>query len=334
MLISVRRLASLTVLVVAAVLALTACGGDDGAGSAASETKRVAIFEIVQLDIIDDLIRGFKQNMAKEGFVEGEKVTYERFNAQGETTNCNTIATQLAQGEWDLAYVVGTTCVQALYQKKPDFPIVFGAMTDPVGSGLATDFEHPKPNTTGTTDLVPPDQNLDLLAKILPDIKTVGTLGNPTEANTQGWMKLLKSEISERGLKVVEVPVQNTNDVQTAANSLADRVDVIIAPPDNTVEPAIGSVIRVALDKKVPLLTAKAEHAKAGALIGMGVDYFLIGLLNGTQGAKILNGTTPDTMAVEALPNPITNINLATAKTLGVTISDEVKGGENVKVIE
>ncbi|MEX2645961.1 MAG: ABC transporter substrate-binding protein [Gaiellaceae bacterium] len=327
----------------ATVLIVSACGGgsDSSAGEgsategggATTEPKRVAIFEIVQLDIIDDLVKGFKENMAKEGFVEGDNVTYETFNAQGETTNCNTIASQLAQGDWDLVYVVGTSCVQALYQKRPQFPIVFGAMTDPIGAGMAEDFDHPNPNSTGTTDLVPPDKNLDFLKRILPDMKTVGTLGNPTEANTESWMKLFKAEAVERGLKIVEVPVQSTNDVQIAANSLANRVDVIIAPPDNTVEPAIGSVIRVALERKVPLLTAKAEHAEKGALIGMGVDYYQIGLLNGTQGAKILNGATPESMPVEALPNPITNINLDTATEIGVQIPDDVRSAENVNLI-
>src|SRR3954451_842158 len=150
------RIASSAMLVVAliltAVLVLSPVANPAPQRSDASgaKTYKVALFEIVTLNVIDDLFNGFKKTMAKNGF-KGKKVKYQVFNAQGQTTNCNTISQQLAQQSWDMVYVVGTSCVQALYQKHPKFPVLFGAMTDPVGSGMAKNLKHPNKNSTGTT---------------------------------------------------------------------------------------------------------------------------------------------------------------------------------------
>jgi putative tryptophan/tyrosine transport system substrate-binding protein len=298
-------------------------------GGGATKVYKVALFEIVTLNIIDDLFNGFKKTMAKNGFT-AKNVKYKVFNAQGQTTNCNTISQQLAQQKWDLVYVVGTSCVQALYQKHPRFPVLFGAMTDPIGSGMAKDFNHPNKNSTGTTDFVSPDQFLSILLKINPKVKTVGTIGNATEANSVSWINKLEAATAKLNLKIVKVPVQSTNDVQIAAQSLVGRVDAIIAPPDNTVEPAIGSVIKVATDNKLPLVAAKSEFAKNGALIGMGVDYFQIGQINGVQGAKILKGKKPETLPVQGLANPITFINLTTARSIGLVVPPSVLSTKNV----
>lgn len=312
-------------------------GGTEAAASpaqSAEEDPRVGIFQVVDIDVVRAMSDGFRDAMAEEGFTGGDNIEYIVENAQNETSNATIIASQYVNEDVDLVYALGTPVAQAMYNETADIPLVFGGMTDPIAAGVVDSFENPGGHATGTSDLVPPGEHLDLLAEIIPDLARVGTINNPSEANSQRWQELLEEAAAERDMEVIAAPVANTNEVQPAVDSLAGRVDAIVTTPDNTVEAAMTVVIDAALDNGLPLLVPKQEQAENGALVGMGVDYYELGVINGHQAARILGGEAqPATMPVETMPNPITNINLETAATLGLEIPEAMLERDNVEVI-
>ena len=277
---------------------------------------------------------GFRAAMRDEGFIEGDNVVYIAKNAQNEIPNTSVIAAQFVDLGVDLVYGLGTPVVQAMYAETSEIPQIFGGMTDPVSGGVVDSFEVPGGHATGTSDLVPPGDHLDILLLIIPDLAVIGTINNPSEANSVAWQALLEEAAAERGIEVIAVPVSNSNEVQPAVASLAGRVDALITTPDNTVESAMPVVIDTAADNGIPLMVPKSEQAANGALIGMGVDYYQLGVVNGHQAAAILRGEADTaTTPVQTMPFPITVINLTTAETLGLTIPQSLLDTENVEAI-
>ena len=314
------------------VLALVAAACSDS--SADEDQVQIGFFEIVDVDVVRDMEDGFRAAMRDEGFIEGDNVIYIVKNAQNEIPNASVIATQFVDLEVDLVYGLGTPVVQAMYGETSEIPQIFGGMTDPVSGGVVDSFEAPGGHATGTSDLVPPGDQLDILLQILPDLATVGTINNPAEANSVAWQVLLEAAAAERDIEVIAVPVSNSNEVQPAIAALAGRVDAIMLTPDNTVESAMPVVIDTAADNGIPLLSPKSAEAANGALVGMGVDYYQLGLVNGHQAAAILRGEADTaTTPVQTMPFPITVINLTTAETLGLTIPQSLLDTENVEAI-
>ncbi len=183
--------AALGILAVLLVIALTAiaCGGEEATTTtgeptettATGETYTIGITQIVSHPALDSTAQGFIDALAEAGYVEGENVTYDKQNAQGEMANATTIAQKFAGDQVDLILSIATPTSQAAVQATTDIPIIFAAVTDPVAAGLVVNEDAPEANVTGVSDMLPVQPHLDLLMQLVPDAKTIGLLYNAGE---------------------------------------------------------------------------------------------------------------------------------------------------------
>jgi len=324
------------VLALAAVFALTGCGGGAKQASAPKDKKiyKVGIVQLVEHAALDAANKGFVDGMAKNGFKEGEKVQYDRQNAQADQSNLQTIAQRFVNAKLDLVCAIATPSAQTMANATKDIPIVGTAITDYVEAKLIKDNKKPGTNVTGTTDMNPIDKQLDLLLQLVPKAKTIGVIYNSSEVNSQLQVKLLKQLAEAKGLKIQEATVTTVNDIQQAGNSLvAAKVDAIYVPTDNVVASAMPVLATITNEAKIPVICGEGEVVKNGALATVGIDYYKLGLQTGAMAAKILKGEAKAAdMPIESLKEMKTTVNITTAQKIGIKIPEAIlKGAEQVK---
>ncbi|VEI12975.1 ABC-type uncharacterized transport system, periplasmic component [Trueperella bialowiezensis] len=311
----------LVALAAAATLALAACGSDskDNSGASGADSYNIGVTQIVTHAALDAAVDGFKAAISDAGL----DVTYNEQNANNDQTVVASIAGSMAGGDYDLVLGVGTPMAQGLAQAITTTPVLFTAVTDPVGAGLVANADAPGANITGTTDANPVREQLELVKEIVPDAKTVGIIYHSGEANSQVQADWVAEAAGPLGLTVKEATVINTSEVQQAADSL--DVDAIYIPTDNTVISALDSVLQVGETKKIPVFVGEGDSVKSGALATYGIAYYELGYQTGEMAVRILTeGADPATMAVEAQKEPVLYINTSAAERMGVTFPDSV----------
>ena len=320
--------------VLLAGLVLTACGGPLAATPAAPETPTAAgqaseqpteqptetysigITQIVTHEALDAAREGFKAALADAGL----QVTYDEQNAQGDQSTAANIAGTFADSHHDLILAIATPTAQAVAQKITDVPVLFTAVTDPVGAQLVASWEAPGANVTGTSDANPVKEQLDLIKQVVPEVKTLGVIYNSGEDNSVTQVAWVKEAAAPLGIEVKEAATPTTADVQQATESLGD-VDAIYIPTDNTVVSSINAVLGVAETKQIPVFGAEAGTVKAGAIATYGLSYHELGRQTGQQAIRILTeGADPATTPVETQTNLDVHLNLGAAERMGVTL--------------
>jgi putative tryptophan/tyrosine transport system substrate-binding protein len=329
---SLNRALGLVVAVLFAIVVLGCGSDDDGGGSGASADaaakKTIGVALIAPVDLLENNITAFKDELAKQGYTEGENVTYKDYNAQGQISNVGTIVKQLGDLEPDLVYAVGTPLVLGFMQKYPQTPIVFGVMSDPVGAKVAKSLEQPGGTATGSTGKVPPDVTFDIIAEALPDAKHVGVIGNVAEPNTVSEIDALKGEAEKRGIELEVKAVTATSEVASAIRSL-EGIDALVVPGDNTVVSAIATVAKTSQQLGIPTFDPYgSELAEQGIMVAFGPNYEALGRESAKQAAKILKGGNPGDIPVVGLGSGVPNeiyVNEAAAEAVGVELSPEFR---------
>ncbi len=294
------------------------------AAAATGKVYKVGVTQIIAHPVIDSSFNGFKKRMVELGWVEGKNIEYEVKNAQGDTTNASAIAKQFVASPKDLIVGLGTSCILAAAKETKDIPIIFIAMSDPVGGGIAKSLDKPGGNATGTIDWVPPEDQLQVVMDAFPSAKKIGTIINPSEANSKTWLDAITPAAQKMGMTFINVPVAGTSDVQGAAQSLVGRVDVIFLGPDNTVAGALEAVLKTGLQNKLPVIGNSTEGAGRGELLGMGVDYGKLGSMAADQADQVLKGAKPGDIAIQKLPQLAVAVNVKTMNDLGIKLPDAI----------
>ncbi len=283
---------------------------------------KVGISQIVEHPALDANRQGIIDKLKELGYVEGKNIEYDIQIAQGNIATANQIAKKFVGDRKDIIIAIATPTAIAAANATKRIPIVISAITDPVGAKLVKSLEKPGTNVTGTTDMSPVGEQLDLFKKLGYNPKSIGIIYNSGEANSRTLVAIAKKEAKKRGIKVVEATVTNSSAVLMAAKSLVGKVDAIYLPTDNTVISALESVLKVAYDNKLPVITGDTDSVKRGALASYGLNYYKLGLQTGEMVDKILKGSSPSTMPVETLKDLELYINLKSAKKIGLKVPD------------
>ena len=208
-----------------------------------------------------------------------------------------------------------------------DIPVVYTAVSDPVGAGLAKEDGSNAGNITGSCDLLPVDEQLKMIRKMLPDAKKIGILYTTSEANSVSTIKEYKKVSDKYGFEIVDTGINTLADVDMAAADLVGKVDCICNLTDNTVVQALQTVIEKANSKKIPVFGSEIEQVKSGCVASMGIDYYQLGIETGKMAAKILKGEekASDTPFITASKAEL-YVNTAAADKIGMTLdADYIK---------
>ncbi|NTJ40863.1 ABC transporter substrate-binding protein, partial [Vibrio vulnificus] len=233
--------------------------------SVMAKTAKVAVSQIVEHPALDATRQGLLDGLKAKGYVEGKNLEFDYKTAQGNPAIAVQIARQFVGESPDVLVGIATPTAQALVSATRSIPVVFTAVTDPVGAKLVKSMEQPGKNVTGLSDLSPVSQHVDLIKELLPNAKAIGVVYNPGEANAVTLVELLKKSAAEKGLKVVESTALKSADVQSATQAIAAKSDVIYAPTDNTVASAIEGMIVAANQAKKPVFGGATSYVEKGA---------------------------------------------------------------------
>ncbi|CAO3422190.1 ABC transporter substrate-binding protein [Azospirillum doebereinerae] len=308
------RLLSATVALVAAL----------GPLSAMAQTKTVAITAIVQHPALDATRDGVVEALKAAGWTPGENLKVEYQSAQGNPATAAQIARQFVGSKPDVIVPISTPSAQAVAAATRDIPVVFTAVTDPVGAQLVKNLEAPGANITGLSDLSPVAAHVALIREILPAAKRLGVLYNPGEPNSVVLVKLLKEEAGKAGFSVVEASVPKSSDAQPAVRSLVGKADAVYIPLDNTVVSALESVVSVGQQAKLPVFSADTDSVARGTAASIGFDYAQVGRQTGEIVARVLKGEKPGAIAVSAAKGTDLVVNPTSAAAMGLTIPEAV----------
>ena len=298
--------------------------GADESGSAAATTSdktyKIGVLQYVQHDALDASNEGFFAALDDLGV----KYDADQQNAAGEASSCQTIAETLVNNGNDLIFAIATPAAQSVAGTTADIPILLTAVTDPAESGLVESNDAPGGNVTGTSDLTPVTEQIDLLKELIPDAKTVGVLYCSAESNSVLQADMAKEACKAAGLEAADYTVSSSNEIQTVVESMIGKVDAIYAPTDNMIAAGMATVAMIANENKIPVICGEEGMVKEGGLATYGINYYKLGYKTGEMAAKVLTeGADPASMPVEYLSAEECSllINKETADTLGIDVS-------------
>ncbi|WP_138159341.1 ABC transporter substrate-binding protein [Peptoniphilus catoniae] len=284
------------------------------------EKKKIGIIKYIDHVSLDAAKEGFVEELEKQGL----DVEIEEVSANGDMNLITTLAQKLEGDHVDLVYAISTPSAQGAKNVIHDIPVVFSAVTDPVGAGLVESFENPGGNITGVSDYIDPGQQIDEFLKVYPDVKTFGVLYSTSEQNSQVQVEELGKALEERGLKLEKTGITNVNDIPQAIAVLSGKIDALFAITDNMVANAAPIVSENLLKNKIPSLSSEEGQVKEGLLMSEGVNYKEQGAQAARLALKILNGEDVKTIPVEYNEVNDKLVNGKTAEALGVDLNNEM----------
>ena len=309
----------------AALFSFGLLGGCGSNNQASSGQKTVGIVQLVEHDALDAANKGFRDALKERGYEEGKNLKIDNQNAQADQSNLQNIGQRFVSNHVDLIYAIATPAAQTVANLTKDIPIVGSAITDYVGAKLVKSNDAPGGNVTGTSDMNPIKDQVDLLIKLCPNAKTIGCVYTSSEVNSEIQFKAMKEYAESKGLKVEAATISNVNDIQQAAQSLVGKVDAFYLPTDNVIASSMPTLISVTEAAKKPVICGESNMVKAGGLATYGVDYYELGRQSGFMAADILDGKSkPADMKIEFAKVLKAVVNKANADKLGITIPEDV----------
>ncbi|MDA0147996.1 ABC transporter substrate-binding protein [Vibrio sp. LaRot3] len=293
-------------------------------GSIMAKTATVAVSQIVEHPALDATRQGLVDGLKAKGYEQGKNLEFDYKTAQGNPAIAVQIARQFVGERPDVLVGIATPTAQALVSATRDIPVVFTAVTDPVGAKLVSQLEQPGKNVTGLSDLSPVSQHVELIKEILPNVKSIGVVFNPGEANAVTLVDLLKESAKAQGIEVVEATALKSADVQSATQAIAAKSDVIYAPTDNTVASAIEGMIVAANQAKTPVFGGATSYVEKGAIASLGFDYYQVGVQTADYVVAILQGVEPGALDVRVAKGSDLAINKTAATKLGIEVPQAV----------
>lgn len=260
--------------------------------SSAEGSYTVGISQFAEHSSLDNCREGFLAGLADNGIVEGENLTVTYENAQADTGAAATIADSFVSQKVDMICAIATPAAAAAYNSCMDteIPVIYTAISDPVAAGLANEDGTSTGNVTGTSDVLPVSEQLQMIRTLMPDAKKIGILYTTSEANSVSTIATYKELAGEYGFEIVDSGINVVSEVEMAAADLVSKVDCICNLTDNTVVQALQVVLAQANNAKIPVFGSEIEQVKSGCVASMGIDYVALCKVTGEMAAKVLKG--------------------------------------------
>lgn len=293
-------------------------------GFAQAAVKNVAITAIVEHPALDSIRQGVIEELAREGFVDGQNIKIDFQSAQGSAATAAQIARKFVGDKADVIIPITTPSAQPAVAATRVIPIVFSGVTDPVAAKLVKSWEPSGTNVTGISDHKPIEPQLELIQTLVPAVKQLGYVYSAGEVNSVTVLKELEAAAQKVGISVVAVAVQRSADIGTAARSLNGKVQAIYISEDNAVVSAYEALHKAALEAKIPVIAADSDTVKRGALAAYAVNQYDIGVATGKVAARVLRGEKAGEIAVQDVNEFELSVNQKTAADLGITLPEDL----------
>lgn len=332
-----KKAAATLITAVMALMALAGCGGAQGtdstaANDAANSANGSTVYKVGIVQFVDDAsLNQIEAAIEKELDAKAAEmgVTFNygdyTYNGQADSTVLNQIASELIASEVDVIVPIATPAAMIMQNatEENQIPVVFSAVSDPVGAGLVASMDAPGSNITGTSDALNTEAVMDLIFAADPDIKTLGLLYNKSEDASKAPVEAAKSYCAAKGVEVIEKTGTTNDEISLAADALiSSGAEAVFTPTDNTVMTAELAIYEKFIDAGVPHYGGADSFALNGAFLGYGVNYEELGTATADMIVEVLvNGADPASTAVVTLDNGIATVNTETAEAIGLDYS-------------
>lgn len=306
-------------LVFALVLGFAACANSKNSDNNASKTYKIGICNYVDDASLNQIYENIEAQLKVIEHEKGVKFNILYDNCNGDTNVLAQIISNFKAENVDLMVGIATPVAIAMQAATTDIPIVFSAVSDPVGAGLVNSLDNPGANITGTSDYLNTEAIMNLIFANNPETKTVGLLYDMSQDSSKTPIEEAKKFLDKKGIKYVERTGTTIAEVQQAAQALVnDKVDAVFTPTDNTIMKSELSIYETFAAAKIPHFTGADSFALNGAFLGYGVDYIKLGVETAKMIANILvDGADTATLPVTVFDNGTATINTDICKELG-----------------
>ncbi|MDD7535771.1 MAG: ABC transporter substrate-binding protein [Bullifex sp.] len=305
------------VVVLLALVMITASVFAQGTSEAQSAKYTVGICQLVQHPALDAATQGFKDALIK-GL--GSDVAIDEQNASGEATNCSTIINGFVAKNVDLILANATAPLQAAASATSTIPVLGTSITD-YASALEIDgwTGTVGTNVSGTSDLAPLSEQAAMIKELFPTAKKVGLLYCSAEANSVYQVEEMEKYLAALGITTVRFSFTDTNDVASVAQKAADSSDVIYIPTDNTAASNTEAIANVVIPAKTPVVAGEEGICSGCGVATLSISYYDIGYATGEMAVQILrDGADVSKMPVQYAPQVTKKYNAEICDKLGI----------------
>jgi putative ABC transport system substrate-binding protein len=284
-----------------------------------------ALFDLMDnTPIAQSYFGAFRDELAKLGWKEGSNLRIEARFSAGHTDGLRTLAKQLVDLRPDVLLARGTAETAALARETQTIPIVFGAVSDPLGNGFAASFARPGGNITGFTNIESSmgGKWVELLKEIAPRTERVALLFNPTTAAPiQFYLPSIQAAAQSLNVKVSHAPVHAKDEIEGVIAALArEPGSGLMAMPDTFNGANLELTVALATRYRIPAVSYPPLFAKSGGLVSYGVDFANLFRQAAGYVDRILKGAKPADLPIQLPASLVLVINQKTAKAFGLTI--------------
>lgn len=295
--------------------------------STASEESSGASYTIGICNYVDDaslnqIVENINARLAEIESEQGITINVKYDNCNADANVMNQIIANFAADNVDLMVGVATPVAMAMQSATEDSktPVVFAAVSDPVGAGLVASLEEPGSNVTGSSDNLDTNSVMNLIFAQNPDAKKIGLLYDVGQDSSTAAIEHAKAYLDDKGVEYVERTATTAEEVALAAQALvSDGVDAVFTPTDNTIMKAELAIYETFADAGIPHYTGADSFALNGAFLGYGVDYANLGRETADMIASILTeGKDPAATPVITFDNGTATVNTEICEKLGL----------------
>ena len=291
------------------------------ASAEAKTSFKVGICNFVDDASLNQIIQNIRQRLEEISQEKGVAFEIAEDNCNLDSSVMQQIITNFIADDVDLMVGVATPVAMTMQGMTEDnnIPVVFAAVSDPLGAGLVASMDAPGANITGTSDYLDTAAVLNLIFAANPDAKKVALLYNPSEDASTAPVAAAKEILAGKNIEVKEYTGTNAAEVMIAAEAIvSDEMDAVFTPTDNTIMSAELSIYEILANAKIPHYTGADSFALNGAFLGYGVDYANLGRETADMIAAILvDGADPAATPVKTFDNGTATVNTETCAAIG-----------------
>ena len=280
----------------------------------------VGILTMMHHPALDQIQKGVVAGLAAEGYHDGNNIKIEYQNANGDQSNLNTMASKLVNDKAKVTVGITTPACQALANATKDIPVVMGGVGDPIGAGLVKDEKQPGGNVTGVHGINPSAQQIALVKKFIPNLKTLGVIYTSSDPSSESQYKTMVKAAKQMHVNLKTYTIANSNELDQVSQTMLNKVDAVIVPSDNTIAGSMGTLVKNANAVNKPVFPSADTMVKDGGVATIGLSQDGQGFEAGKMAARILKGEKASTMPVNDYKHGEPVLNLKPAHKLGLKI--------------
>jgi putative tryptophan/tyrosine transport system permease protein len=290
-----------------------------------SVRKRLAVFQFSENTLLDMTTKGFIESLNKDNFLANHNIELVKYNANADFNTAQSIAADIVSKEFDFIGTISTVALQVIAGKNKNIPHVFAAVTDPIASGVGSDYNNHMPALTGLATPQPVETTIRYMRQLFPQARKIGIIWNSSEKNSEVCTKMARKYSANYNFQLIERTIGNVNDIEEAFKSLMnEEVDIFFTSGDATVSVVVPSLAKRLAEKSIPYFTNTPDDINSGAFFCVGAEYYDVGFKAGEIMKRVINGERTAEIPIEKYVPERYSINISLAKKLNAVVTDEL----------